>query len=244
MVSAASRLVAQGLDPIVVERMTMNPSPFASQDLFNTISGYGYYTVPMVAIIIVQAVMLFGIGIALGGWLSASKAPTFFTEAMTSERQFVFIFLGFWVIALFWSFFIESFGLSILTMPTLLNLPATIAAIVAFTLSLTALGIFLALWMNTNRYAAGLVLASAPSVFLSGLVFPMENFAPWVLPFAWMIPTTPACQAIIFASQEGAQLVDIAPMLAASIAQAIVYLTLAYILLKKRIQERRQGITH
>ena len=129
-------------------------------------------------------------------------------------------------------------------MPTLFNLPATIVAIVAFTLSLTALGIFLALWMNTNRYAAGLVLASAPSVFLSGLVFPMENFAPWVLPFAWMIPTTPACQAIIFASQEGAQLVDIAPMLAASIAQAIVYLTLAYLLLGKRIQERRQGIAH
>ena len=244
MVSAASRLVAQGLDPILVKRMTMNPSPFASQDLFNTISGYGYYTVPIVAIIIVQAVMLFGIGIALGGWLSAPKAPTFFIEAMNSERQFAFVFLGFWVIALFWSFFIESFGLSILTMPTLFNLPATIVAIVAFTLSLTALGIFLALWMNTNRYAAGLVLASAPSVFLSGLVFPMENFAPWVLPFAWMIPTTPACQAIIFASQEGAQLVDIAPMLAASIAQAIVYLTLAYLLLGKRIQERRQGIAH
>lgn len=238
MVSAASRLVAQGLNPILVKQMAMAPSPFTSQDLYNNISGYGYYTVPMVAIVIVQAVMLFGTGIALGGWLSAAKPPEFFKAAMTSPAQFLYVALGFLAIALFWSFFIESFGLALLTMPTLINPPAVIIAILLFTVSLTALAIFLTLWMNTNRYAAGLVLASAPSVFLSGLVYPMENFAFWTLPFAWVIPTTPACQAIVLASQEGASIADIAPMLSASAAQAIVYSVLAYLMLKKRIAER------
>ena len=238
MVSAASRLVAQGLNPILVKQMAMAPSPFTSQDLYNNISGYGYYTVPMVAIVIVQAVMLFGTGIALGGWLSAAKPPEFFKAAMTSPAQFLFVALGFWAIALFWSFFIESFGLALLTMPTLINPPAVIVSVLLFTISLTALAIFLTLWMNTNRYAAGLVLASAPSVFLSGLVYPMENFAFWTLPFAWVIPTTPACQAIVLASQEGASIADIAPMLSASAAQAIVYSVLAYLMLKKRIAER------
>ena len=69
-------------------------------------------------------------------------------------------------------------------MPTLVNPLSTIAAVLAFTFSLTSLAVFLTLWMNTNRYAAGLVLASAPSVFLSGLVFPMENFAAWALRLA------------------------------------------------------------
>ncbi len=239
MVSAASRLVAQGLNPILVKQMAMAPSPFTSQDLYNNISGYGYYTVPMVAIVIVQAVMLFGTGIALGGWLSAAKPPEFFNAAMTSPAQFLYVALGFLAIALFWSFFIESFGLALLTMPTLINPPAVIIAILLFTVSLTALAIFLTLWMNTNRYAAGLVLASAPSVFLSGLVYPMENFAFWTLPFAWVIPTTPACQAIVLASQEGASIADIAPMLSASAAQAIVYSVLAYLMLKKRIAERQ-----
>ena len=239
MVSAASRLVAQGLNPILVKQMAMAPSPFTSQDLYNNISGYGYYTVPMVAIVIVQAVMLFGTGIALGGWLSSAKPPEFFKAAMASPRQFFFVALGFWAIALFWSFFIESFGLALLTMPTLINPPAVIVSVLLFTISLTALAIFLALWMNTNRYAAGLVLASAPSVFLSGLVYPMENFAVWTLPFAWIIPTTPACQAIVLASQEGAGIADIAPMLSASAAQAIVYSVLAYLMLKKRIAERQ-----
>ncbi len=238
MVSAASRLVAQGLNPILVKQMAMAPSPFTSQDLYNNISGYGYYTVPMVAIVIVQAVMLFGTGIALGGWLSAAKPPEFFKAAMTSPAQFLYVALGFLAIALFWSFFIESFGLALLTMPTLINPPAVIVSVLLFTISLTALAIFLALWMNTNRYAAGLVLASAPSVFLSGLVYPMENFAFWTLPFAWVIPTTPACQAIVLASQEGASIADIAPMLSASAAQAIVYSVLAYLMLKKRIAER------
>lgn len=238
MVSAASRLVAQGLNPILVKQMAMAPSPFTSQDLYNNISGYGYYTVPMVAIVIVQAVMLFGTGIALGGWLSAAKPPEFFKAAMTSPAQFLYVALGFLAIALFWSFFIESFGLALLTMPTLINPPAVIIAILLFTVSLTALAIFLTLWMNTNRYAAGLVLASAPSVFLSGLVYPMENFAFWTLPFAWVIPTTPACQTIVLASQEGASIADIAPMLSASAVQAIVYSVLAYLMLKKRIAER------
>ncbi len=239
MVSAASRLVAQGLNPILVKQMAMAPSPFTSQDLYNNISGYGYYTVPMVAIVIVQAVMLFGTGIALGGWLSAAKPPEFFKAAMTSPAQFLYVALGFLAIALFWSFFIESFGLALLTMPTLINPPAVIVSVLLFTISLTALAIFLTLWMNTNRYAAGLVLASAPSVFLSGLVYPMENFAFWTLPFAWVIPTTPACQAIVLASQEGASIADIAPMLSASAAQAIVYSVLAYLMLKKRIAERQ-----
>ena len=155
MVSAASRLVAQGLNPILVKQMAMAPSPFTSQDLYNNISGYGYYTVPMVAIVIVQAVMLFGTGIALGGWLSAAKPPEFFKAAMTSPAQFLYVALGFLAIALFWSFFIESFGLALLTMPTLINPPAVIVSVLLFTISLTALAIFLALWMNTNRYAAG-----------------------------------------------------------------------------------------
>ena len=239
IVHSSSRLVAQGLNPIVVKQMSMAPSAFTSQDLFNNISGYGYYTVPMVAIVIVQAVLLFGVGIALGGWLSAEKAPDFFNHAMQSPTNFLPVFLGFWFIALFWASFIEGFGLSVLTMPTLGNLSATLIAIVAFTLSLTTLAVFMALWMNTNRYAAGLVLASAPSVFLSGLVFPMENFAAWVLPFAWMIPTTPGCQAIVLASQEGASFSNIASLVLINLLQTALYGTLAYLMLQKRINERK-----
>ena len=237
---AAERLVAQGLNPILVKQMSLAPAPFSSQDLFNNISGYGYYTVPMVAIVIIQAVMLFGVGIALGGWLSAENPPEFFKEAFASPKHFLALFTGFWVIALFWSFFIEGMGLYALTMPTLLNPLSTVAAVIAFTLALCSLATLLTLAMNSNRYAAGLVLASAPSVFLSGLVFPMENFAAWVLPFAWMIPTTPGCQAIVLASQEGATIAQILPQISANLAQAIIYGTLAYLMLKKRIAERQE----
>ena len=236
---AAERLVAQGLNPILVKQMSLAPAPFSSQDLFNNISGYGYYTVPMVAIVIIQAVMLFGVGIALGGWLSSENPPEFFKEAFACPKRFLALFTGFWVIALFWSFFIEGLGLYALTMPTLLNPLSTVAAVIAFTLALCSLATLLTLAMNSNRYAAGLVLASAPSVFLSGLVFPMENFAAWVLPFAWMIPTTPGCQAIVLASQEGATIAQILPQISANLAQAIIYGTLAYLMLKKRIAERQ-----
>ena len=96
----------------------------------------------------------------------------------------------------------------------------------------------LTLLVGTYRYAPALVLASAPSVFLCGLVFPMENFAAWVIPFAWMIPTTPACQALVFASQEGASLSQIAHLVGASLLQFAVYGSLMLFVFSKRYQKQ------
>lgn len=54
-----------------------------------------------------------------------------------------------------------------------------------------------------------------------------------------MIPTTPGCQAIVLASQEGALLSDIASLVLINLIQATVYGTLGYRMLLKRINERK-----
>lgn len=233
-VEVVSRLVRQGLNPAVAKSMSQAAPSMVSQDLFNTIGGYGNYTVPVVAVVIVQAVMFFGISIALGQWLAAKEKPAFISKAFESFKGLFAVYTGFVLIAFFWGLFIETTGLSLLDMPTFVNTPATLAALFVFALSVTALAILLTLLMGTYRYAPALVLASAPSVFLSGLVFPMENFAAWVIPFAWMIPTTPACQALVFASQEGAGLSHISHLLVVGLLQFAIYGTLMLYVFKKR----------
>ena len=233
-VEVVSRLVHKGLNPTVAKSMSQAAPTMVSQDLFNNVGGYGYYTVPLVAVVIVQAVMFFGISIALGQWLAAKEKPAFITKAFESFKGLCAVYTGFVLIAFFWGLFIETTGLSLLDMPTFVNTPATLAALFVFALSVTALAMLLTLLMGTYRYAPALVLASAPSVFLSGLVFPMENFAAWVIPFAWMIPTTPACQALVFASQEGAGLSHISHLLVVGLLQFAIYGTLMLYVFKKR----------
>ena len=232
--SALSHAVQAGLNPIVVKQMQLQPPAMVSQDLFNNISGYGYYTVPMVAVVIIQAVMLYGVGIGLGGWLSRRSQLPFISEALQTPNRFICIAAGFFVISLFWGFMIEGLGLAILGIPTLVNLCATIVSLVCFSLAISALAVFITLLMGDNRYAVCLTLASAPSVFLSGMIYPMESFADWVIPIAWLIPSTPACKSIVFASQEGASIAAIAPYLSASLLQFALYSAGIVWLLKKK----------
>lgn len=233
-VEVVTRLLHKGLNPTVAKSMTQAAPSMVSQDLFNNIGGYGYYTVPLVAVVIVQAVMFFGIGIALGQWLEANPRPGFITEAFRTKTGLMAVYSGFVLIAFFWGLFLETFGLAVLGMPTFLNAVATLAALAAFSLSVCALAMLLTFLMGTYRYAPALVLASAPSVFLCGLVFPMENFATWVIPFAWMIPTTPACQALVFASQEGSNLSQVTHLIAASLLQFAVYGSLMLFVFSRR----------
>ena len=234
LAAGTRELLKAGLDPVILKSMQLAPSPMVSQDLFNTISGYGYYTVPMVCIVIIQSVLLFGIGIAVGGWLDPAIRPAFFDEALKSTSSFLAVFAAFVFIAVFWGVFLEGMGLSLLGMPTLMNLGATLISVLFFSLSISALGFLIILLMGSNRYVVTLTLASAPSVFLTGMIYPMENFASWVIPFAWLLPSTPGCKAIVYASQEGAGIGHIFPYLAALAVQFAAYFSLMLFLVKNR----------
>ena len=228
------RLLKEGIYGRVVKKMTMSGPTFVSQDLYNNISGYGIYMVPMVAIVIVQAIMFFGVGISLGGWCQERTQWPWAQLVFSQTQSLIAVFVGFWLIAFAWTLLLEGVGMWLLGIPALLNLPATVVAVACFSLSITALAMSLALAMGTNRYAAGMVLASAPAVFLSGLVYPFENFATWVVPFAWLLPSTPACRSVLFASQEGATVIDILPLFLVNLGQFLIYVSILIWLYKKK----------
>ena len=230
----ATQLVRHGLDPVKTKVMSILPPNFVSQDLFNPISGYGLYTVSVVATIILQGIMLFGTCIVFGGWLGEGK-KNLFIETIVKEPSKFFVLVGaFWTIALFWGFFVEGLGLSALDMPTFTEPVATTVAILFFTLAIISLAVMLSLLMGSNHYAATLcVIASAPCVFLTGMIFPLDNAPLWVTALAQFIPTTPGANALVAASQEGATVREILPYLGVLTAQIVGYGGLAWMLLKK-----------
>ncbi|MBO7173444.1 MAG: ABC transporter permease [Burkholderiaceae bacterium] len=230
----ATQLVRHGLDPVKTKVMSILPPSFVSQDLFNPISGYGLYTVSVVATIILQGIMLFGTTIVVGGWLNDWRRDPFIQAIVKEPTKLFVLIAAFWSIGLFWGFFVEGLGLSVLDMPTFLDPVATALSIAFFTLAIVCLAVMLALLMGSNHYAATLcVIASAPCVFLTGLIFPFDNAAPWVVALAQLIPTTPGANAVIAASQEGAGVREILPYLGVLTAQIVGYGTVAMMLLKK-----------
>ena len=234
---AATQMVRQGLDPVKAKMMAILPPAFVSQDLFNPISGYGLYTVSIVATIILQAIMLFGTIIVLGGWLKEGKGNSVINDMHNDPSKIFVLIAAFWTISLFWGFFVEGLGLSLLDMPSFMNGAATVISIALFTLAIVCLAVMLALLMGSNHYAATLcVIASAPCVFLTGLVFPLEQAPLWVQAIAQLIPTTPGAQALIAASQEGATIQEILPKLTISFGQIVVYGAIALLLWKRRLK--------
>ena len=230
----ASQLVRHGMDPVKTKVMAILPPNFVSQDLFNPISGYGLYTVSVVATIILQGIMLFGTCIVFGGWLAEGKSNPFIRAIVEAPSKLFVVIGAFLTIGLFWGFFVEGMGLSLLEMPTFLNPLATSVSIVFFMLSIICLSVMLSLLMGSNHYAAMLcVIASAPCVFLTGMIFPLDNAPAWVVAIAQLMPTTPGANALVAASQEGASVREILPYLGVLTAQIVVYGGLAWGLLKK-----------
>ena len=230
----ATQLVRHGMDPVKTKVMSILPPNFVSQDLFNPISGYGLYTVSVVATIILQGIMLFGTCIVFGGWLGEGKKNVFIQTIVNEPSKFFVVMGAFWTIALFWGFFVEGLGLSALDMPTFMEPIATTVAILFFTLAIICLAMMLSLLMGSNHYAATLcVIASAPCVFLTGMIFPLDNAPVWVTALAQFIPTTPGANALVAASQEGASVREILPYLGVLTAQIVGYGGLAMMFLKK-----------
>ena len=231
------KMLASGLDPAVLRTVAAKGPTLVTQDLFNPINGYGLYTVSIVCVVIIQSVMFFGIGISMGRWLKNGRSEPVIEKTRTPLSVAVLV-AAFWAIALFWTFFMEGIGFWALQMPSLVNGSAALLAMGLFTLSATLLGLVIALLFGNNHYTAPtVVLASAPSVFACGLIFPLNEAPLWVHAFANLIPSTPGAKAIVAASQQGASLVQIAEPLLLLALQIAFYATLL-VCLYQRYQKK------
>ena len=198
---------------------------------YNTNSGYANYTVPMVGPVIIQAVMLMGITMALGGWLAAARRPRAVADALRRPLAGGFaLFAAFWFIAFFWFLYMEGFAFWAMDYGNLLNATGTIAAGFFFTGAVTALCTAVTLVIGTNAWTTpAVVVVSAPVLFLSGAVWPAEGITnPIALGLAQLLPTTPGIVAIAAASQDGASLNAILPACAHLAGLMLLYLVLAY----------------
>ncbi len=226
-----------GLPGTMVSGANEGTSPLALQYRFNNIGGYANYTVPAVSPVILQAVMLMAVTMTLGGWLCARRRPDFIEGALDHPlRLGLAIFAAYWSMAYVWFLYMQGFDFWFFEYGSFVNAPMTFLAGALYCASIVAFGLFISALLGSNRWSTQtVVIMSAPSVFLSGAIWPVESFeSVFVYAFSLFIPSTPGIRSILAASQDNAPLADILMPLTLMFIQTIVYLTIAGILAKKR----------
>ncbi len=225
---AAASVMNPGTPPAMLSAAKLAGPSMTVIYRYNEISGYGNYTVPMVGPVIVQAVILFGVSVALGNWLVVNRRERWMAAVIRHPvRRGVAMFLTFWLIALAWFLYMQGFDFSIGEYGAMANPRATFLVALTFTAAVSALAMALATVTGAGWTAPLTVSLSAPSLFISGAVWPLENMSPVVQGLAQLLPSTPGIPASAAAAQAGAATADVLPACLQMALLAVMYLVLA-----------------
>lgn len=237
-----SSVYSSGMPPILLEEQSrLSQADNLVLYRFNEIGGYGNYSVPAVAPVILQAVMLMLITFSVGEWLKERRASPWFYGALRYPfRRGPAILLGFWFMATLWLYYMQGFDFWFNEYGNMENALGVLGAGTLFAADIAAFSFLIALLLGSNRYSTQtIVMFSAPAVFISGAIWPQENVTASVTHlFAHLLPSTPGVKAIVALSQDGATLPAVSPFLLEMAIQTLAYTVLALLWLRARGREK------
>jgi len=207
-------------------------------NLFNPQNSYTQYVIPSVFILILQQTLLIGLGI-LGGGINErmkNKEDGYFKDAsvwmMILSRTIIFGSIFFVHILFYFGFSFELFDVTHLA-----SISDLLTFVVPFLLASIFLGIFLGSLFSSREIATPVVLfSSLPLVFSAGFIWPLEAIPSFIYYLSLFFPVTPAIDGFLKLNQMGAEFSIVVNDYALLWVQAIVYISLSYIVIKyKRI---------
>ncbi|MFD1294502.1 ABC transporter permease [Lutibacter holmesii] len=196
--------MAKGNSAIKAQK-NYSPIQPISTSLFNTSSGYATYIIPILTALIVQLVLLMGIGIING----TRKEDNSFHESFPRLRHrggtiitllgkaFVYVILFAIILPIQIGIIYTIFSIPVrspLWIIYLFALPYFLS-VIFFGLSISSL------FKRREDSIIFLVLTSIPSLMLSGLSFPMEGFPKFYQYLAQTIPSTPGINGFVKLTQ-------------------------------------------
>jgi ABC-2 type transport system permease protein len=223
-----------------------NYSPIqpVSTSLFNTSSGYATYIAPILTALIVQLVLLMGIGLINGTQQEDKKVLSNYPRLL-HKRGTIPVLLGkSFVYTLMFSIILPiQVGIvySIFSIPVRSSIWVILLFSLPYLLSVVFFGIAISsLFKRREDSIVFLVLTSVPSLMLSGLSFPMEAFSTFYQNLAETIPSTPGINGFVKLTQMEATFNEVLPEWNHLWVLTIIYFILATITLKlQSIKEKK-----
>ncbi len=231
---------------ISVAQQNYSPIQTISNSLFNTSSGYATYIIPLLTALIIQLVLLMGIGIINGSRTEDKKMIVNF-PSLVKKGGTIPVLLG--KAILYSLIFAVILPIQIGIVYTIFSIPirSTLFSIYLFSVpylfSVVFLGIAISsLFKRREDSIVFLVLISVPSLMLSGLSFPTEGFSTFYQQLAKLLPSTPGMNGFVKLSQMNASLNEVLTEWNHLWLLTIAYFITAIIALKRRTYIEQQEL--
>ena len=224
------------------DQLTTHPMQVSDVPIFNNTGGYGNFILPGVLVLIIQQVMLLGIGIAYGTSYEKrrfSRLTPMYERRFGLARIMIGRTMGFFVLFLLIAAWV------LLAVPRMFHFVQMrhfsdfLLFVVPYLLACVFFATTFSFFIRQRENVMLLVVfTSVPFLFMSGVSWPKSNIPEVWQWFSWLFPSTFGIQGFIKMNTMGGVFGDIIPEIKGLWIQTVIYGVFATLVTRWQVKKR------
>ena len=224
------------------DQLTTHPMQVSDVPIFNNTGGYGNFILPGVLVLIIQQVMLLGIGIAYGTSYEKrrfSRLTPMYERRFGLARIMIGRTMGFFVLFLFIAAWVLLAVPRMFHFVQMLHFSDFLLFVVPYLLACVFFATTFSFFIRQRENVMLLVVfTSVPFLFMSGVSWPKSNIPEVWQWFSWLFPSTFGIQGFIKMNTLGGVFGDIIPEIKGLWIQTVIYGVFATLVTRWQVKNR------
>lgn len=224
------------------DQLTTHPMQVSDVPIFNNTGGYGNFILPGVLVLIIQQVMLLGIGIAYGTSYEKrrfSRLTPMYERRFGLARIMIGRTMGFFVLFLLIAAWVLLAVPRMFHFVQMLHFSDFLLFVVPYLLACVFFATTFSFFIRQRENVMLLVVfTSVPFLFMSGVSWPKSNIPEVWQWFSWLFPSTFGIQGFIKMNTMGGVFGDIIPEIKGLWIQTVIYGVFATLVTRWQVKNR------
>ena len=224
------------------DQLTTHPMQVSDVPIFNNTGGYGNFILPGVLVLIIQQVMLLGIGIAYGTSYEKrrfSRLTPMYERRFGLARIMIGRTMGFFVLFLLIAAWVLLAVPRMFHFVQMLHFSDFLLFVVPYLLACVFFATTFSFFIRQRENVMLLVVfPSVPFLFMSGVSWPKSNIPEVWQWFSWLFPSTFGIQGFIKMNTMGGVFGDIIPEIKGLWIQTVIYGVFATLVTRWQVKKR------
>lgn len=224
------------------DQLTTHPMQVSDVPIFNNTGGYGNFILPGVLVLIIQQVMLLGIGIAYGTSYEKrrfSRLTPMYERRFGLARIMIGRTMGFFVLFLLIAAWVLLAVPRMFHFVQMLHFSDFLLFVVPYLLACVFFATTFSFFIRQRENVMLLVVfTSVPFLFMSGVSWPKSNIPEVWQWFSWLFPSTFGIQGFIKMNTLGGVFGDIIPEIKGLWIQTVIYGVFATLVTRWQVQKK------
>ena len=224
------------------DQLTTHPMQVSDVPIFNNTGGYGNFILPGVLVLIIQQVMLLGIGIAYGTSYEKrrfSRLTPMYERRFGLARIMIGRTMGFFVLFLLIAAWVLLAVPRMFHFVQMLHFSDFLLFVVPYLLACVFFATTFSFFIRQRENVMLLVVfTSVPFLFMSGVSWPKSNIPEVWQWFSWLFPSTFGIQGFIKMNTLGGVFGDIIPEIKGLWIQTVIYGVFATLVTRWQVKNR------